>query len=63
MNKLFQSMLPDSTIAQSLQLVADKTIYITNYSIAPYFKGLLIDFPEKSDCFVVSFDERLNDVL
>ena len=56
-------MLPDSTIAQSLQLVADKTIYITNYSIAPYFKGLLIDFPEKSDCFVVSFDERLNDVL
>ena len=56
-------MLPDSTIAQSLQLVADKTIYITNYGIAPYFKGCLIDFPEKSDCFVVSFDERLNDVL
>ena len=63
MNTLFQSMLPDSTIAQSLQLVADKTIYITNYGIAPYFKGCLIDFPEKSDCFVVSFDERLNDVL
>ena len=56
-------MLPDSTIAQSLQLVADKTSYITNYGTASYFKGLLIDSPEKSDCFVVSFDESLNDVL
>ena len=56
-------MLPDSTIAQSLQLVANKTSYITNYGIAPYFKGLLIDSPEKSDCFVLSFDESLNDVL
>ena len=59
MNK-FQSMLPDSTIAKSFQLVADKTSYITNYGIAPYFKGLLIDSLEKSDCFVVSFDESLN---
>ena len=53
-------MLPDSTIAKSFQLVADKTSYITNYGIAPYFKGLLIDSLEKSDCFVVSFDESLN---
>ena len=36
---------------------------MTNYGIAPYFKGLLIDSFLKSDCFVASFDESLNDVL
>ena len=63
MNKLFQSMFPDSAIAESFQLGSDKIRYITNYGIAPYFKCLLIDSLKKIDYFVVSFDESLNDVL
>ena len=63
MNKLFQSMFEDSTIAKSFWLGADKIRYMTNYGIAPYFKGLLIDSLKKSDCFVVYLDESLNDVL
>ena len=42
MNKLFQSMFPHSTVAKSFQLDADEVSYMTNYGIAPYFKGLLI---------------------
>ena len=56
-------MLPDSTIAKSFQLGADKIRCMTNYGIATYFKGLLMDSLKKSDCFVVLFDESLNDVL
>ena len=56
-------MFPDSTIAKSFQLGADKIRYIADYGIAPYFKGLLIGSFKKGDCFVVSFDESLNDVL
>ena len=63
MNKLFESMSPDSAIAKSFQLGADKIGYITNYGITPYFKGLLVDYLKKSDSFVASFDESLNDVL
>ena len=39
MNKLFQSMFPDSTVTNSFQLDADEISYTTNYGIAPYFKG------------------------
>ena len=53
----------NSTIAKSFWLGADKIRYMTNYGIAPYFKGLLIDSLKKSDCFVVYLDESLNDVL
>ena len=63
MNKLFQSMLPHSTITKSFELCGDKIRYMTNYGLAPYLKGLLIDSLKKSDCFVVSFDESLNDAL
>ena len=63
MNKLFQSMLPYSTITKSFELCGDKIRYMTNYGLAPYLKGLLIDSLKKSDCFVVSFEESLNDAL
>ena len=59
MNKLFQSMFPDSTIPKSLQLGEDKIRYITNDGTAPYFKGLMIYSLRKSDCFAVSLDESL----
>ena len=36
---------------------------MTNHGIGPYFKGLLIDSLKKSDCFVLSLNESLNDVL
>ena len=39
MSKLFWSIFPDSTIAKSFQLGADKVRYMTNYGISPYFKG------------------------
>ena len=49
MNKLFESMFPDSAIAKSFQLGADKLRYMTNYGNAPYFKDLLVDYLKKSD--------------
>jgi len=61
-NLLFRKMFPDSKIASSFQVGADKVRYMTNYGIAPYFKSLLVDSLKMSDCYVVSFDESLNDM-
>ena len=62
LNSLFQVMFPDSEIAKLFQLGPDKIRYMVNFGIAPYFKSLLMDTLKKSECFVVSFDESLNEV-
>ena len=53
-------MFPDSQIAKSFKLAADKIRYTANFGIAPYFKNLLVDDVKKSDCYVTSFDKNLN---
>ena len=50
-------MFPDSKIAKSFELGATKLKYVINFGIAPYFRDIL----QRSDCFVISFDESLND--
>ena len=56
MNKSFQSVFPDNTIAQTFLFGAGKIRYMTNYGTALYFKGLLINSIKKSDYFVASFE-------
>ena len=53
-------MFPDNKIAKSLELGATKLKYVINFGIAPYFRDILYNHL-KSDCFVISFDESLND--
>ena len=40
---LFQSMFPDSQIAQKIRLQPIKLKYIVNHGIAPYVKDILRD--------------------
>ena len=63
MNKLFQSMFADSPIAKGFHPSVDNIRCMTNYGIAPYYKDLLTDSLKKSDCFIVSFDESLNNFV
>ena len=55
-------MFPDSEIAKSFELVADKLKYVINFGLAPYFKDMLGEIWKKSEHYVISFDESLNDV-
>ena len=43
------------------ELGATKLKYVINFGIAPYFRDILYNHLQKSDCFVISFDESLND--
>lgn len=61
MNDILKSMFPDSKIADSFEMGPDKLHYYVNFGIAPYFKSLLIETLKKSECYVLSFDESLND--
>ena len=54
-------MFPDSEIAQSFTFGRTKAMYVANYGIAPYFKTILEGVVKISDCYVISFDESLND--
>ena len=36
-------------------------MYVINFGIAPYFGDILYNHLQKSDCFVISFDESLDD--
>ena len=62
-NNLFQSMFPDSQIAQQFSLSKTKCGYYINYGLAPYYRELLIDKIKQSPFFTVLFDESLNKVL
>ena len=59
---LFQSMFPDSQIAQKMRLEPNKLKYMVNHGIAPYMKDILRDDVRKSDWYVVLFDEFMNDI-
>ena len=60
-SKIFTCMFPDSKIAKSFELGATKLKYFINFGIAPYFGDILYNHSQKSDCFVIYFDESLND--
>ena len=58
-------MFPDSQIAQKMWLETNKLKYMVNHGIAPYVKDILRvlrDDVKKSDWYVVSFDESMNDI-
>ena len=54
-------MFPDSKIAKSFELSRTKLKYVNNFRIALYFRDILYNHLQKSDCFVISFDKSLND--
>ena len=60
LNDLFCVVFPDSAIAQSFKLGAEKIRYAFNFGIASYLRSLLVDEIKKSSCFVPCFDESLN---
>ena len=62
LNNLFSCMFPDSQLAKSFKLGADKMRYSINFGLAPFFKSLLYEDIKKSCCFVACFDESLNPV-
>ena len=57
LNDVFCAMFPDSRIAQSFKLGADKIRYAVNFVIAPYLRSLLADGIRQSSCFIPRFDE------
>ena len=59
---LFQSMFPDSQIAQKMRLEPNKLKYMVNHGITPYVKDILRNDVRKSGWYVVSFDESMNDI-
>ena len=59
-SKIFTCMSP-SKIAESFELGFTKLKYAINFGTAPYFRDILYNHLEKSGCFVISFDESLND--
>ena len=61
-SQVFKCMFPDSEIAKSFELGADKLKYVINFGLAPYFEDMLGELLKKSDHHVISFDESLNDV-
>ena len=54
-------MFPDSKIAKDVRLGADNVKYVIDFGIAPIFKNDLTESIKKSEFYVVSFDESLND--
>ena len=60
--ELFKVMFPDSQIAKMFTLGADKTRYIINHGIAPYFYEILKANVNLADFYVISFDESMNSI-
>lgn len=62
LNKVLQTMFPDSEIAKKMQLGPDKMAYIVKFGLAEYFRSILIEEAKMADCFVLAFDEALNKI-
>ena len=60
-SNLFYAKFPDSKIVKDMRLGADKVKYVINFGIAPVFKNALAESIKKSEFYVVSFDESIND--
>ena len=60
--ELFKVIFPDSQIAKMFTLGTDKTRYIVNYGIAPYFYEILNANVNLADFYAISFDESMNSI-
>ena len=56
------SMFPDSKIAKSFQVGPDKLKYIFNFGLVLFFKNILAEKLKKSEHYVISYDESMNEV-
>ena len=61
LDKLFQLMFPDSSIARSFSCGEKKCAYLICCGLTPYFKQQLQDQERILDSFVILFDESHND--
>ena len=55
-------MFPDSKIAKSFQVGPDKLKYMCNFGLALFFKTILAEKLKKSEHYVISYDESMNEV-
>lgn len=62
-NRLFQAMFPDSTIAMSFACGERKASYFCTFGLAPYFAGELLKKVQTAPHYVLLFDETLNKEL
>ena len=57
---LFEVMFPDSPIAKKFSCGSDKTSYLVNFGLAPFFSEELIHSLTDASCFSISYDESFN---
>ena len=62
LNCTLKAMFLDSKIAEAFSMGRTKSMHMINHGFAPFFKSLLLSKWNKSDIFVFSFDESLNQV-
>jgi hypothetical protein len=55
-------MFPDSDLAKTMSCGETKSMYLSCFGIAPYFKSL-VEKTTKTNPYVVMFDESLNKEL
>ena len=60
LGKTFSAMFPDINF-KDFSLNRTKSMYVINHGLAPYFQTLLIEALGKSEIYVYSFAESLND--
>ena len=59
----FVAMFPDSKIPILFSMARTNTMCVINPGLAPCLKSLLLDSLERSDIYLYSFDESLNEFL
>ncbi|CAM1302006.1 Uncharacterised protein at_DN0499 [Pycnogonum litorale] len=59
----YEKMFKDSNIAKSMKCGETKSMYISCYGLAPYFRSLLEEKVKDTDGYVMLFDESLNQHL
>jgi hypothetical protein len=57
----FSAMFPELKSLKNFNLARTKSMYVINHGLSPHFKSLLDDSLKKSDIYIFSFDESLND--
>ena len=62
LNYTLKAMFPDCKIAEAFSVGRTKSMYMINHGFAPFFNSLLLSELNKSDIFLFSFDESLNQV-
>ena len=58
---LLSISFPDSKTAPRIKMKRTKLSYGIQHGLYPYFKSILEDNLKKADCYVISFDESLNE--